>query len=311
MNLALKLLYENGIRHGKNPSADGEVSGSETGNGAFSLPEGLGYEPDVRIETEGGHSLMTDIVFPDKIQPGQKLPVLVSVHGGGLVFGDRKLNQAFRVRMAELGYLVYSLEYRLLNETDFFGEMSDICHGLQFVKDTAAKYNGDTDRIYMMGESAGALLALYAAAMTVSPEIRDQIGVFCPELKIQGLFFSGGMLYTTRFDYIAAVYKKDLYGERRKDREFMQYMDPEHPLVMQSLPGICLSCGYGDFLRKVSLRYAQALKQAGHPVLLLDYEDGEKLPHAFVTRFPSLDQSKNAIERVHEWISENEKRRKG
>ena len=43
-------------------------------------------------------------------------------------------------------------------------------------------------------------------------------------------------LYTTRPDYIAAVYKKDLYGERRKDKEFMKYMNPEHPEVVNSLP---------------------------------------------------------------------------
>ncbi|MCR5789784.1 MAG: alpha/beta hydrolase [Lachnospiraceae bacterium] len=302
MNPVLKMLYESGNKRSRKLPTHGDLKEYKVDHGALPLPEGLGSELDVYCETGGGHSLMTDIVYPQKGQAGEKLPILVTIHGGALLFGDRKLNQAFRFRMAEHGCLVYSLEYRLLTETDFFGEMSDICHGLQFVKETAAKYHGDTDRIYMMGESAGALLALYAAAMTGSQIIRDRIGVFCPDLKVQGLIFSSGMLYTTHTDYIAAIYKKDLYGERRKDKEFMKYMDPEHPEVMQSLPGICLTTGYGDFLRKMTLRYAKALEKAGHPSLLLDYNDGEKLPHAFVTLLPSLEESMDAIERIHEWI---------
>ncbi len=309
MNYVLKKLYENGKKRGNKSSPPGDLKDLNEYNvyhGVIPLPEGIGNELDVCYETDSGHSLMTDIVFPEKVQAGEKLPILVSVHGGALLFGDRKLNQGFRIKMAELGYLVYSLEYRLLVDTDFFGEMSDICHGLQYVKETAEKYHGDTDRIYMMGESAGALLALYAAAMTRSDVIRDQIGVFCPDLKVQGLVLSSGMLYTTRTDYISVIYKKDLYGERCKDKEFMKYMNPEHPEVMQSLPGICLTCGYGDFLRKVSLRYARALNKAGHPSLLLDYNDGEKLPHAFVTLSPYLEESLDAIERIHEWIENQE-----
>ncbi len=157
---------------------------------------------------------MTDIVFPQKVQADERLPILVTIHGGALIFGDRKLNQGFRVKMAEPGYLVYSLEYRLLMEADFFGEMSDICHGLQFVKETAGKYHGDTDRIYVMGESAVALLALYAAAMTGSDTIRDRIGVFCPELKIQGLIFQQrNAVYNTFGLYRADLQKRPV---RRK-----------------------------------------------------------------------------------------------
>ncbi len=303
MNFVLKKLYESGTNRRKSPPPHGDLKEYNINHGVIPVPQGLGNELDVRYETGGGHSLMTDIVFPKEVQAGEKLPILVIIHGGALVFGDRKLNQGFRIKMAELGYLVYSLEYRLLIETDFFGEMSDICHGLQFVKETAAKYHGDTDRIYVVGESAGALLSLYAAAMTGSELIRDRIGVFCPDLSIRGLVFSSGMLYTTRIDYIAAIYKKDLYGERRKDKEFMKLMNPENPQVMQSLPGICLTSGYGDFLRKVSLRYAKALEKAGHPSLLLDYDNGEKLPHAFVTLRPSLKESEDAVERIHEWLS--------
>ena len=306
MNPVLKMLYEDGKKRDRNPSSPKELRAYNARHGNVPLPKGLGKESDVRYETGGGRFLMTDIIFPKEVPTSA--PILVTIHGGALLFGDRKLNLPFRIKMAGLGYLVYSLDYRLINETDFFGAISDICCGLQYVKETAANHNGDPDRIYLMGESAGALLALYAAAMTGSETVREQIGVSCPDIKISGLIFSSGMLYTTRPDYIAAVYKKDLYGQRRKDKEFMKYMNPEHPEVVNSLPAICLTTGRGDFLRKTTLRYAKALEKAGHPSLLLDYDGAGKLPHAFVTLYPSSAESRDAIQRIHEWFAEAERR---
>lgn len=60
--------------------------------------------------------------------------------------------------MAKQGYLVFSIEYRHLDDTDFFGAVSDVCCGLKFVRDSLQRYNGDPDRIYVVGE-------MYAKAM--------------------------------------------------------------------------------------------------------------------------------------------------
>ena len=265
------------------------------------LPEDVLADEDVSYEIDESTTLMSDIFYPEN-NGNKKLPVIVTIHGGGFLMGNRKLNFTFRYMMAECGFLVYSLEHRLLDETDFFGALSDIGHGLKFVKETLEKYNGDPDRIYVVGESAGGLLALYATAMTGSDRIRDTIGVYCPDMKIKGLVLSSGMLYTTRVDYISAVYKGDLYGKRAKDKEFMKYMNPENPEVIDSLPKVCLASGYGDFLRKYTLRYANALEKAGHPSKLLYYDTGIKLPHAFMTLFPLLPESRDAIDKMLEFI---------
>ena len=304
MNFVLRKLYEDGKRRDRNPGP-GDLRAYNARHAAVPLPQGLREELDVSFETDGAHSLMTDIIIPE-YAGDEKRPVLVTVHGGALLFGDRKLNRLFRIEMAGMGCLVYSLDYRLLNETDFFGAVSDVCFGLEFVQETLHKYNGDPDRIHIVGESAGGLLALYCASMTGSETVRKQIGTYCPEVNVKSLILSSAMLYTTRLDYIAAVYKKDLYGARCRDKEFMKYMNPEYPEVMKSLPPVCLTTGYGDFLRKVSLRYAQALEKAGHPYCLLDYDDGEKLPHAFATLFPSFPESVDAMKKMMSMINSDD-----
>lgn len=265
------------------------------------IPDELSEICDIPYEIENGSTLMTDIVMP-KNRETKPLPVIVFLHGGALLFGSSKANRRFRYHLAGLGYIVYSLGYRTIDETDFCGEISDVCRGLQLVKDTITEYNGDPDRISIIGESAGGLLALYAAAMTRSKLLQNMIHCTCPDISVHSLILSGGMLYTTRPDYIAAVYKKDLYGDRRKDREFMKLMNPEHPEVMKNLPKVCLVSARGDFLHGATLRYASALHKADHPSLLLYYADGKNLPHAFVSLCPSLPESREALKKIHKFI---------
>ncbi len=302
MNIILTRMRENG----KKFQAESENSKNrraivvESGN--VRLPEELREIRDIAYETEDGGTLMADIVMP-KEPSGGPLPVVVMIHGGALLFGNRRSNLPFRYNLSKLGYIVYSLEYRMIDETDFFGEVSDVCGGLRLAAKTAEEYNGDPGRISLIGESAGGLLALYAAAMTRSEILRRQIGCQCPDIRVHSLILNGGMLYTSRFDYIAAVYKKDLYRERRKDRDFMQYINPEHPEVVSHLPKVCLTSASGDFLRKSTLRYAKALKKAGHPTLLIYYPEGKNLPHAFVSLCPSLKESRDALKRIDQFIS--------
>ena len=302
MNPILKYLYDDGRRRNEDPNPTGREKERRRQRN-LPIPENIESDLDVSYRTENGNTLKCNILIP-KDSGNNKLPVIVMIHGGGFLFGDRRGNLPFRIMMAERGYLVYCIEYRLLYETDFFGALADVNHGLQFVKDSLVQYNGDPERISVTGESAGGLLALYSTAMCGSGTVREQMGVFCPDIKIRGLILSSGMLYTTRLDYIAAVYKRDLYGKRTKDKEFMKYMNPENPEVIDSLPKVCLVSGHGDFLRSMTLRYAKALDKAQHPNLLLDYDNKKKLPHAFATLMPMLAESRDAIDRMDTWMKE-------
>lgn len=59
----------------------------------------------------------------DLYQPGnaadQKLPVILNVHGGGLLLGCKEFNRYFCAKLSKLGYLVYSIEYRLIPDCLF------------------------------------------------------------------------------------------------------------------------------------------------------------------------------------------------
>lgn len=64
---------------------------------------------------------LTMDVFAPAAVSDEPLPVLVDIHGGGLIAGRKEQNRNFCIRMAQNGYLVFAPDYRLVPETNIFG----------------------------------------------------------------------------------------------------------------------------------------------------------------------------------------------
>lgn len=258
--------------------------------------------PDFPYSGQDGAPLAAD-VYRQKNSSGL-LPVAVMVHGGGLFAGNRKINRVFCEKLAGIGFLVFSLDYRTIDKADACAEISDLCAGFSFVADKLAEYGGDPQRVCVVAESAGAFLSVYATAASNAPSLAALIGCVPGTLRVKALVCFSGMFYTIRADLIGAVYRSALYGARRRDRAFMSRMNPEHAEVMSNLPPILLTSSRGDFLKRYTLRYAKALRKAGHPCKLLYYEDGRKLPHAFPSLNPLLPESAEALETIRAWLAD-------
>ena len=259
--------------------------------------------PDVPYCTGDGTPLLADVYRPVRTSPGQKLPAAIMVHGGGLFAGNRKINRVFCEKLAQRAFLVFSLEYRLIDETNACGAITDVCSGLDLVRDAIERYGGDFSRVCLIGESAGAFLSLYAAALSRSDVLSQAIGCIQPGLRPTALVCLSGMLYTAGTNAVGMVYKKDLYGDRRRDSAFMELMNPEHLQVLDALPPVLLTSSRGDFLRSHTLKYAKALERAGHPCELLYYAEGNALGHAFPSLSPSLPESEEVMEKLVAWFN--------
>lgn len=264
------------------------------------LPEDLEFIPNVPYTAPDGAALAADIYRPAGNH--EPLPVVVMVHGGGLFAGDRRINSAFSRILAGKGYLVFSIDYRVIDETDGCGEISDVSAGFSFVCKNMAAYGGNPQRVCVMAESAGAFLAVYAAALTRSAELAAVLGCTPSELPIRAFVCFSGMFYTTKHDLIGAVYRSALYGPRRRDKGFMRHMNPEHADVISNLPPVLLTSSSADFLRRYTLGYAKALRENGHPCKLLYYKHDRSLIHAFPSLKPELPQSAAVLEVILQWL---------
>ncbi len=204
-----------------------------------------------------------DVYRPKEHAAGGSFPVIIMVHGGGLFVGNRKISRRFCEMLVEQGFLVFVPEYGLFTETDAFGEISDICAGLENIAGKIIEYGGDTARISLVAESAGAYLSVYAVAMQQSEKMRGLIGGSTADMCIKAIVFISGMFYTTNIDLIGAVYPGTLYGTKRWDRAFIKTMDPEKPETLSALLPAMFITSKADFLRDYTLRYADAFSKAG------------------------------------------------
>jgi acetyl esterase/lipase len=93
-----------------------------------------------------------DVYFPEA---GGPWPVLVFVHGGAWMRGDKSEAGMFARMMSARGYLVVSVNYRLYPEAQFPAMIQDVKCAVRSLRANAAQYNLDPGRLGAVGVSAG------------------------------------------------------------------------------------------------------------------------------------------------------------
>ena len=136
--------------------------------------DGLNEYRDVPYNNHAGKELLMDI-FEPIVEKGTELPVIINIHGGGLIGGSKNLSVGFCRQLAKRGYLVFSLEYRLIPAVRVYEQFDDVCAGMDCIGRKLVDFDVDFTRIYMVAESAGAYLATYVAAMKRSEALQKAI----------------------------------------------------------------------------------------------------------------------------------------
>lgn len=97
----------------------------------------------------------------DILKPNSKtqLPAVLFITGGGFVQSPKENYIQQRLAIAEAGYVVASIEYRVVPNTTFPGPLEDAKTAVRYLKENAKKYGIDPNRIAVMGESAGGYLS--------------------------------------------------------------------------------------------------------------------------------------------------------
>jgi acetyl esterase/lipase len=122
----------------------------------------VAIKPDILFAEHDEVKLLGDLYRPKGLP---KAPVLVAAHGGGWQLGDRKFYRHWGNYLAENGYAVFAIEYRLMKPgvKTWPGAVCDTKAAVQFVRAEAAELGLDPDRIALIGDSAGAHLSALVA----------------------------------------------------------------------------------------------------------------------------------------------------
>jgi acetyl esterase/lipase len=81
---------------------------------------------------------------------------------------------------AARGYVVWSISYRLAPSARFPAQIEDVRAALSFLRERATEYETKSDRIALLGRSAGAQLALLAAYTPSAIKIRAVVDYYGP-----------------------------------------------------------------------------------------------------------------------------------
>ena len=229
------------------------------------------------------------------------LPVLVDLHGGGFLLGKKEVNRLFCADMAERGFLVFCPEYPLAPEADLFAILRSLTASLDDIAEELPEYGGDPEHFFLCGDSAGAWLCVYLAALRNSPALREAAGVAGSRLPIRAIGLQSGMFYTTKRDKIGLFLPPSIYGKDWKSHPFRPYMDPEDPEILRALPPCFLTTSAGDFLRGYSRQFAAALKRAGADHAFQGFLT-KSLPHAFAAMLPEREECRQVNDAMAAWF---------
>lgn len=97
----------------------------------------------------------------------KKLPVIISVHGGGWVYGNKEVYQYYCMFLASLGFAVINFTYRLAPESKFPACLEDTNSVVEWMFKHEEDYPFDLNHVFMVGDSAGAhMLGMYSNVCT-------------------------------------------------------------------------------------------------------------------------------------------------
>ncbi len=123
-----------------------------------------------------------DIYLPDNRSSAQTKS-LILLHGGGWKSGSRhslsNYIDSFKMRLPD--YAIFNVDYRLVSSvTNIKNQEDDIKTAVDFIVAHAGEYKINTNKLILLGVSAGAHLALLQAYKNTSPKMAAVVDFFGP-----------------------------------------------------------------------------------------------------------------------------------
>ena len=215
-----------------------------------------------------------------------KLPVIVNVHGGGWVYGDKELYQFYGMILAQRKFAVVNFTYRLAPEVKFPAPLEDTNNVICWMHEHQDEYGLDMDHVFMVGDSAGGhLCGLYSAICTnlayaanYDFEVPDG---FVPEAVALncGVYAPLGITEVLESEQDNEL-MRDFLPEKGSEKERKLINVSDH--VTPAFPPVYLMTCVGDFCRPQAPLLEKSLKENGVYYEFVTYgSEEEPLYHVF------------------------------
>ncbi|CAH9102172.1 unnamed protein product [Cuscuta epithymum] len=240
------------------------------------------FSPNVRRSVVYGSQPRNrlDLYLPTD-RNGSK-PVAVFVTGGAWIIGYKAWGSLLGKQLSEREIIVACLDYRNFPQGTIGDMVEDVSEGISFICNNIAEYGGDPNRIYLMGQSAGAHISSCVLVKQAIKEARGEM-VSWSVLLIKAYFgSSGGYSLPNLVDHFhgRGLYRSIFLSIMEGEESLQSFspealvQDPSYKAAVSLLPHIILFHGTEDksIPCQESKRFLNTLLRVGARAELILYE---------------------------------------
>lgn len=215
----------------------------------------------------GDPKQVLDIYYADSIN--RKNAVLIDIHGGFYVAGQKECNKDFVSVFLKEGFDIVLVEYRLNDGVrDVADQLKDCASALDYITIHADELGLNKERMFVTGDSAGGHLALYMAEGSADESVPIRPREFRPAgVLVNCLAYDFGAFGGAK-DY-ADDFKEWFLGPRFRDSAYLETLSPRTHIGSLEAPLFISTCT-NDFIRSQSLELKQDCEDIGKPFTFID-----------------------------------------
>ncbi len=253
-----------------------------------------------------------NITYPNENLEADR-PTLFYFHGGGFFAGSKNMGDPLAASEATYllddlcaqGYNIVNVDYALVPDAHFPVPLIQADQAFKFVLEHAEEYHLNTDKIILMGSSAGAIIVSQMGTIITSPEYASLLEI-SPVLKaeqVKAIVVDDAPLDYENFSlsckFIIGNYVKGsifLNNDEVNRYNCIPHLTSDYPVT------IMLGSEYRNDMNKMHGR----LNELGVENALIDpyAERGETKPHCFVSNERTDPTSKDAFDRLTVFLKE-------
>jgi acetyl esterase/lipase len=255
------------------------------------VPANITETLNLSYDTSDEDALL-DVYYPSAItNTHEKLPVIVWVHGGGWVAGNKQQLSSYCKIVAGKGFVVVPIDYSLAPGKKYPTPLRQTNKALAWLNENASRLHIDTSRFILAGDSGGAHIVSQTANIISSSEYAQLTGItpmlnpsqlaglllYCGPYSMEEVDLKGGFgsfLKTVLWSYSGTKdFATDPYF---KTGSVINYITPHYPPCF-------ISAGNGDLLLPHSQSLARKLSSLNVYVDTFFFPAGLQpaLPHEY------------------------------
>jgi acetyl esterase/lipase len=155
------------------------------------IPEEIKVERDIKYVPDGDKWNLLDVNYRKDVEGIQ--PTIVSIHGGAYVYGSKEIYKHYCAYLATLGFTVVNFNYHLAPKYKFPIQLTEINQVMEWIDREGKDYHIDKDKVFLVGDSAGAQMCSQYAAIISNPEFEKLFPFNVPrDVKVRAIALNCG-----------------------------------------------------------------------------------------------------------------------